>query len=192
MCPWLSRLNPATCSMGKSRAIPSPSVSEVKVMRMTAVMTCQRAICVRLEMNCRAAARARLGGTGMEQTIAEAGYVSLPRTEGAPYLALFWRDVGINGCWRESAGSARGLTVREESIPTSRQRMARYGAPSFAVVRLNLRALVAPGARCRWGRSPWLRAARRRNRLAGGRWWRASIGAGDRASLGLLRAALDC
>jgi len=24
--------------------------------------------------------------------------------EGAPYLARFWRDVGINGCWRESAG----------------------------------------------------------------------------------------
>jgi len=35
------------------------------------------------------------------------------RTEGAPYLAWFWRDVGIDGRRRESAGCAGGLPLRE-------------------------------------------------------------------------------
>jgi hypothetical protein len=30
----------------------------------------------------------------------------LTANEGAPYLARFWPDVGINECWRKSAGCA--------------------------------------------------------------------------------------
>src|ERR1700691_4803296 len=30
------------------------------------------------------------------------GLPNLTTNEGAPYLAFFWRDVGINECWRES------------------------------------------------------------------------------------------
>jgi hypothetical protein len=31
------------------------------------------------------------------------------KNEGAPYLARFWRDVGINGCWQNSASCAENL-----------------------------------------------------------------------------------
>src|ERR1700747_3334324 len=71
--------------MGKSKATPRPSVSEVMVMMITAATNCQREIWIRLAMYCRkgrleGAARVlcpwgadSLRGTGMVQTIAEAG-----------------------------------------------------------------------------------------------------------------------
>jgi hypothetical protein len=45
-----------------------------------------------------------------------------PRTEGAPYLAWFWRDVGIDGRRRESAGCAGGLPLREGELPENASR----------------------------------------------------------------------
>src|SRR5580704_16735643 len=71
--------------MGKSKATPRPSVSEVTVMMITAATNCQREIWIRLAMYCwkgrlEDAARVlcprgadSLRGTDMVQTIAEAG-----------------------------------------------------------------------------------------------------------------------
>src|SRR5580704_12662436 len=77
--------------MGKSKATPKPSVSEVTVMMTTAAISCQRAIRNKLEIYCRkllleeapeaSAARVlcpwgvavdSVGDSGMVQTIAEA------------------------------------------------------------------------------------------------------------------------
>jgi hypothetical protein len=35
-------------------------------------------------------------------------------TEGAPYLAFFWRDVGSSSCWRKGGGCAREFPDREQ------------------------------------------------------------------------------
>jgi hypothetical protein len=59
------------------------------------------------------------------------GDVSLPRNEGGPYLARFWRDVGRD-CSRSGKSQAQpALLGQHLLIPTSSQNRARYGAPSF-------------------------------------------------------------
>jgi hypothetical protein len=53
-----------------------------------------------------------IGGCG--KRLAD-GWLHFPTTtEGAPYLAFFWRDVGSSRCWRKGAGCARQFPVREQ------------------------------------------------------------------------------
>src|SRR6266853_2079669 len=110
--------------MGKSKATPRPSVREVTVMMTTAATSCQRAIWIRLEMYCNKgrlgdASRPRetaawgadsLRGTGMVQTIAEAGC-------GGDYQHG-------HGC-----GLAGSVLTKKPGCPISRSFFARCGIP---------------------------------------------------------------
>jgi hypothetical protein len=54
------------------------------------------------------------------------------------YLALFWRDVGVDRSRTGSSQAQPALSRRRPFIPTSGQNRARYGAPSFVGRKMGL------------------------------------------------------
>jgi hypothetical protein len=53
---------------------------------------------------------------------------------GAPYLALCWRDVGMNYSRTGSSQAQPALSPQHSLIPTSGQNRARYGAPAVEIL----------------------------------------------------------